>query len=226
MTKVKLSLVLGLILSYYQSVSQKNFVLFETNLDKSKVQQCLSTARRAEAVLLRNSPPTSLNFSENSSITNNSVNNMIERFNNAYPKSKPSSSNDPLIERVLLKEKPNAIRLTYASLPEGQNVTADFVQMIVLFDPKDNMKILDMFVRGKSEVGAITLTEREKLKFKKPEPPAPVVKTTPSAAPAKTAAKKTTTSTKKTTTKTPAKTTTKPAAKTTTPATTPKKKSN
>ncbi len=224
MSKVKLFLSFGLILFYYQSVSQKNFVLLETNLDKNKVQQCLSTARRCEAVLLRNSPPTSLNFSENSSITNNSVNNLIERFNNAYPKSKPSSSNDPLIERVLVKEKPNAIRLTYSFLPQDQSSTLDFVQMIILFDPKDNMKVLDMFVRGKSEVGAVTLTEREKLKFKKPEPPAPtpVVKATPSTesntktttATKKTPAKKTTT---KTPTKSQAKTgTTTPKTNTTT----------
>jgi hypothetical protein len=222
MTKVKLSLALGLILNYYQSVSQKNFVILETNVDKSKVQQCLATARKCEAVMQKNSPHSSLNFSSNSTISNNTINNFQERFMAAYPQTKPSSSNDPLIERMLLNEKPNVMRLTYCFLPKDQNSTADFIQLILQFDPKENMKILDMFIRGKSEVGAITLTEREKLKFKKPEPPAPVAKTAPKESTPKPAAKKTSTTTKKSTAKTPAKTT-KPAAKPTTP-TTPKKK--
>ncbi len=169
----------------------------------------MSTVRRCEAVMLKNSPPTSLTFSNNSTITNNAIGGLSERFIGAYPKSKPSSSNDPIIERVLVREKPNAIRLTYCFLPQDQNATADFVQMIVVFDAGPNPKILDMFVRGKSEVGPITLTEREKLKFKKPEPPAPtpVVKATPKATTPKTA-------TKKTTSKTPVKTAPKAAAKT------------
>src|SRR6185369_15474234 len=116
MSKVKLILSFGLILCYYQSISQKNYVILETNLDKSVVSQCLNTARRVEAVMLKNSPPTSLTFSNNSTITNNAIGNLSERFIAAYPKSKPSSLNDQVIERVLVREKPNALRLTYCSL--------------------------------------------------------------------------------------------------------------
>src|SRR5882672_8069473 len=99
MSKVKLFLSLGLIISYYQSLSQKNYVILETNLDKSVQAQCLSTARRCEAVMLKNSPPTSLSFSNNSTMTNNAISNLSERFIASYPKSKPSSSTDRVIDR-------------------------------------------------------------------------------------------------------------------------------
>jgi hypothetical protein len=224
MYKIKILLAFGLIFNYYQSFSQKNYVILETNLDKSKISQCLSTARRCEAVMLKNSPPTSLAFSSNSTMTNNAINNLSERFIATYPKSKPSSSTDQIIDRVLVKEKPNAIRLTYCSLPKDKNVTSDFVQLVVLFDSEPNPKILDIFVKGKSEVGNITITEREKLPPKKPEvqAPAPVVKATPTkTSTTKTTTKKTTP--KKTVSKTPTKTQPKDASKTP-PATTPKKK--
>jgi hypothetical protein len=126
---------------------------------------------------------------------------------------------------VLVKEKPNALRLTYCFFPPDKNVTGDFVQMIVLFDPGPNPKILDIFVKGKSEVGAMTITEREKLP-KKPEVQAPVAKATPAktkttkAATKKTAPKK---AASKTPVKTQTKTAPKPSAKTT-PATAPPKK--
>ena len=199
MSKVKFLLSLGLLICGFKSFSQKNFVIQETNIDKNKAAQFISAARRCEAVLLKNSPPTSLAFSNNSTLTNNSINNLSERFLASYPKSKPSSSTDRIIERVLTREKPNAVRFTYCFMQQGKYTTADFVQLTVIFDP-GSPKIIDIQVKGKAETPLVTLTEREM--NPPPPPPVQVAKKTPA--------------------KTQTKTTTKPKPKTKTTA--PKKK--
>ncbi len=169
MKNIKSVLLLLALLIFFPSFSQK-FVVQETNLDKKKISQYLSAARRCRAALLKEQNIGSLPFSSNSSLTNNSLNALSDRFINLFPKGlKPSEADGQVVERALLPQKEQVIKLTYGFLPLDKKATTDFIQLTVSFDPGSAQpKITNIQVKGKDHIGILTFTERELLKLRKP----------------------------------------------------------
>jgi|GEM_PF-3543397 cell division septation protein DedD len=220
MNKLKSLLLSTALFIICQSFGQ-SFVLQETNVKKN-VTQCVNTAKKCQLVLLKKQTLYTLPFSTKSSLTNNAINSLADKFTNFYPK-ESAKGDGPFIERGFENPRDQIVKLTYAYISPNLYETTDYAQVVVFFDNSGTSpKINDIQVMNKIDLGILRLTEREKLKFK-PEPIAQKPAAKPTTKPAtKPATKATAKPTAKTTAKPATKPTTKPATKPSTkPAATP-----
>src|SRR5258707_426396 len=180
----------------------KNFILQESNLVTKKTSQYFVIVQRCESVLLKKESISSLPFSSKSTLTNNYLKDLCDKF----PVLRPAGNYEKVIKRDFNSASDKIIKLTYTFVPPDKNNTAKYVQLFVQFDKESaSPKIVDLQLKTPADIGIITLSNLEVDKLrKKPEPPAPAKKTTK---PVPT--KKTT----KPATKPAPKTTPKPAAK-------------
>jgi len=153
----------------------QTFVLQETNIKKNTAQ-CVNAAKKCELVLLRKQTLYTLSFSNKSSLTNHVVNDLSEKFIKFFPKESLAQGDGPVIERGFESQRDPVVKLTYGFIPPNKKATTDYVQVIVAFDNGGNSpKINDILVKNKVDLGIITLTDREMLKFK-PAPTKPTTK--------------------------------------------------
>ena len=151
----------------------QNYVLQETNIDPQKNQsQFIYAAKRCEAVLEKRSPVTSLAFSGNSTLTNNFINGLSDKFlANFQPSKIPDYG--PVIERASANNRDKMVSLTYALFAPDKRITDKYVQLVVFFDKASpSPKILDIQVKNKADMGTVTITEREIVNLKKKSEPA------------------------------------------------------
>ncbi|MBI3481736.1 MAG: hypothetical protein HY015_01950 [Bacteroidetes bacterium] len=239
MYKIRLVLLLFGSFILFRSFGQ-NFVLQESNLDEKKNSQYFATVKKCESVLLKKEPISSLPFSSKSTLTNNYLKELCDKF----PQLRPSGEFEKVINRDF-RNAEKIIKLTYTYVAPDKNETTKYIQLFVQFDKSSTSpKIVDLQLKTPADVGIITLSSKEADRLrKKPEPPAPKnvtkapAKTTPKApsktpiktapktpqtTPAKTAPKPQPKTPTKTSPKTQPKTPTKTAPQTTPPKTAPK----
>jgi len=214
MSKKNFVLCLFGLLIVRTSFSQ-NFILQESNLDPKKNSQFFVIAKRCESVLLKKEEISSLQFSSKSTLTNNYLRDLCNKF----PQLRPAGDYEKVIKRDFKSATDKIIKFTYTFVPPDKNNTAKYVQLYILFDKESaSPKIVDLQLKTPADVGIITLSNQEVDKLrKKPEPPAPEKKATKSTTPTKKTTKPST-PTKKTTSpaptkKTPSKTAPKTAPK-------------
>src|SRR5260370_10334101 len=173
----KKSLVLGLfgLFIVCNSFSQ-NFILQESNLDTKKNSQYFVIAKRCESVLLKKEPISSLQFSSKSTLTNNYLKDLCDKF----PILRPAGDYEKVIKRDFKSATDKLIKFTYTFVPPDKNNTAKYVQLFVQFDKESaSPKIVDLQLKNPADIGIITLSNLEVDKLrKKREPPAPAKKTT------------------------------------------------
>ncbi len=171
MNKLKSLLLPCALFMVYGSTAQ-NYVIQETNIDPQKnLSQFIYAAKRCEAVLEKRSPVTSLAFSNNSTMTNNFINALSDKFVSNFPPSKIADYG-PVIERTAVNDRDKIVKLTYALFAADQRSTDKYVQVVVFFDKASpSPKILDIQVKNKADMGMMNITEREIVNLKKkPEP--------------------------------------------------------
>ncbi len=158
-----------------KSFSQ-NFILQESNLDTKKNSQYFVIAKRCESVLLKKEPISSLQFSSKSTLTNNYLKDLCDKF----PLLRPAGDYEKVIRRDFKTATDKLIKYTYTFVPPDKNNTAKYVQLFVQFDKESaSPKIVDLQLKTPADIGIITLSNLEVDKLrKKPEPPAPAKKTT------------------------------------------------
>jgi len=111
-----------------QSFGQ-SFVLQETNIKKNTTQ-AVNTARKCELVLLKKQTLYTLPFSSKSSLSNNAINSLAEKFTNFYPK-ESAKGDGPFMERGFENPRDQIVKLTYAYMLPDKYETTDYAQIIV-----------------------------------------------------------------------------------------------
>lgn len=165
----------------------QNFILQESNLDPKKNSQFFVIAKRCESVLLKKEEISSLQFSSKSTLTNNYLRDLCNKF----PQLRPAGDYEKVIKRDFKSATDKIIKFTYTFVPPDKNNTAKYVQLYIQFDKESaSPKIVDLQLKTPADVGIITLSNQEVDKLrKKPEPPAPEKKTTKPAPTKKTPSK-------------------------------------
>jgi hypothetical protein len=160
----------------FQSFAQ-SFIIQETNIKKN-TSQCINLAKKCKMVLLKKQTMYTLPFSSKSTITNNFLNQLSEKFMRVYPKEASQDVDGTTIERLPGNEREQVVKLTYGFLAPNTNQTTDYVLLSVSFDNSGTSPKVDkIIVQNKEDLGILTLTERDKLAFK-PKPAAkPATKT-------------------------------------------------
>ncbi len=173
----KKSLVLGLFGLFIVCNSfGQNFILQESNLDTKKNSQYFVIAKRCESVLLKKEAISSLQFSSKSTLTNNYLKDLCDKF----PILRPAGDYEKVIKRDFKSVTDKLIKFTYTFVPPDKNNTAKYVQLFIQFDKESaSPKIVDLQLKTPADIGILTLSNLEVDKLrKKPEPPAPAKKTT------------------------------------------------
>ncbi len=148
---------------FYPSIGQK-FIIQETNIGKKNTaSQYLNLAKKCKLVLLKKQTLYTLPISSKSTLTNNSINALADKFTDGFPKGiDPLKSDERVIERGYENKREDVVQLTYCVLPANQYTTTDYIQMTVYFDSSGpNPLISNIEVKSIASLGIITLTERE-----------------------------------------------------------------
>jgi hypothetical protein len=161
---VLIVLWLGFVLG--QNGYAQKFVLQETNVDRKKnANQYINVAKACEALFLKKQTLATIPISDQSSLTNNAINALSDKFIANLPKEiKPDimagKGHEAVVNRDLKGERQRMVKLTYGVMSPNQNNTYNYVQIVVIFDPKSYApKIDDIKVKTRSEY--ITFTDKE-----------------------------------------------------------------
>ncbi|MGC4023053.1 MAG: hypothetical protein QM734_14470 [Cyclobacteriaceae bacterium] len=159
-------LVLWLVLALGQHGFAQKFILQETNVDRKKnANQYINVAKGCQALFLKKQTIATIPISDQSSLTNNAINALSDKFVANLPKEmKPDimsgKGNEAIVNRDLKGERQRVVKLTYGVMSPNQNNTYNYVQIVVIFDPKSYApKIDDIKVKTRSEY--ITFTDKE-----------------------------------------------------------------
>ncbi len=175
MKKLKPLFLFSGLLICIQSFGQ-SFILQETNIKKN-TSQCINAAKKCKLVLLKKQTMYTLPFSNKSTLTNNALNALSEKFMKVFPKEVPYDVDGVVIERAPRNERDQVVKLSYGFLAAGKKETTNYVLLIVTFENSGaSPKIDNIQVKRMDEIGVLALTEREMLKFKKEPEPKPAAK--------------------------------------------------
>ncbi|MBS1950803.1 MAG: hypothetical protein OJF59_001887 [Cytophagales bacterium] len=200
---LKLSYLLSLaVMSMAYPLSAQNFIVRESNIDRTKSPtQFFTSAKKCEEVLRKKLPISSIIFSDKSTLTNSSINAMGDLFVSYFNKIKPDfTGKEQVIERSV-SDRNKVVKTTYGFVPVDKNQAQNFIQIVVVFESGiPNAKVADIQVKTPTDLGYYALDYNELQKLRKKPEPATTKK--PDATPAKKPAatspkKKTTTSVKK-----------------------------